>query len=442
MREVKLESKVNAISKVEHEVEVKLDYEEIKPEIEKAYEKERKNIVMPGFRKGKVPIPMIKKFYGPEIEQRASENIANTKFWEIVKDQNLKPISTPKLTELKLDKESGLTFKIRYEVQPELEVKDYKNIEVEKPIFKVTEEDIEKELKALLISHASFEKAEKVENEDYRITVDIKLADSKEDDFIEKGTKLNLNDSKLNEEIKKNALGKKVGDEIEFTIIDEHKHGEETHKAEHKYIAIIRDIEKFIFPELTEEFCKKVTKDKATNEKELREFFKNNYEEYFEAEADKIYTSELLDKVVKNNDFELPKEFLNNYLDELVEREQKKYEQQGYGKIGKDILRIQLRPQAEWTTKWEIIMENIAKKENIEVTDEDLRKLAEEEAKKTGISVEKLIKYYKDSNKKFELLEKKVVDFLKEVNPPKEIDGEEWEKKQKAKNDEKKDEGK
>jgi trigger factor len=87
-------------------------------------------------------------------------------------------------------------------------------------------------------------------------------------------------------------------------------------------------------------------------------------------------------------------------------------------------------------------MENIAKKENIEVTDEDLRKLAEEEAKKTGISVEKLIKYYKDSNKKFELLEKKVVDFLKEVNPPKEIDGEEWEKKQKAKNDEKKDEGK
>jgi trigger factor len=96
----------------------------------------------------------------------------------------------------------------------------------------------------------------------------------------------------------------------------------------------------------------------------------------------------------------------------------------------------QIRQRAVWNAKWEIIMGNIAKKENITVDDNELESLAENESKQTGISVEKLIKYYKDSKRSDGLLEEKVLNFLKENNITKEFDPEEkkaTEKKEKAK---------
>ena len=90
-----METKVNVLSDSEHELEVKLNYSEIQSEIEEAYKKERKSISMPGFRKGKVPISMLKKVYGDAIEYKASEDIANKKYWDVVKEKDLKPISMP-----------------------------------------------------------------------------------------------------------------------------------------------------------------------------------------------------------------------------------------------------------------------------------------------------------------------------------------------------------
>ena len=106
-----METKINVLNSNEHELEVNLGYDEIQPEIDLAYKKEGKSIEMRGFRKGKVPIAMIKKVYGEAIEYRASEDIANKKFWEIVHEQNLKPISTPKMTDINFERGVKLFFK-------------------------------------------------------------------------------------------------------------------------------------------------------------------------------------------------------------------------------------------------------------------------------------------------------------------------------------------
>ena len=118
-----METKINVISEAENELEVSLSYDEILPEIEEAYKEERKNISMPGFRKGKVPTSMLKKMYGEAIEYKASEKIANSKFWNIVDEMGLKPISTPQLVDIDYDFGKKLSFKIKYEVMPQIEVK-------------------------------------------------------------------------------------------------------------------------------------------------------------------------------------------------------------------------------------------------------------------------------------------------------------------------------
>ena len=90
---------------------------------------------MPGFRKGKVPLNMIKKMYGDALEYEASEKVANSRFWDVAKEKELNPIGQPQMTDIKFNPGEDLSFKVKFEILPELEVKDYKNLEIEIPEF-------------------------------------------------------------------------------------------------------------------------------------------------------------------------------------------------------------------------------------------------------------------------------------------------------------------
>ena len=431
-----MESKVNVLSNAEHELEVKLEYSEIKNEVEEAYKKERKSISMPGFRKGKAPMAMLKKAYGEAIEYRASEDIANKKFWDIVKEQDLKPISMPSMTDLDFQINDFLSFKVKYEVKPVLDLKNYTGLEIEKPVFKVKEEDITAEVNNMLKSKATFELVESVEDNNHRITVDLQRIDK--DGKAMEGSKsenmvIDLSDSKVNENIVKNAQKKKNGEEFEFSFTDTHMHGEEEHVEDYSYVAVIKKIEKIVFPEADEELIQQLSGKKAKTLDELTDFTKSNYEKYYSDQSDKIFENSLLTEIVKNNEFEPSKGYVETVLNRLVESEKQNAKQYKQPVTNDNVLKENLKSKAEWNAKWQIIMENIAEKEKIEVTDSDLEELAKEEAIKVGIPADKLIKYYKDSNRKDSMIEEKVFKFLKENNKVLEVDPDEKAKELKAK---------
>jgi len=431
-----LETKVNVLSDTEHELQVKLDYTEIKNEMDDAYKKERKSISMPGFRKGKVPLPMLKKVYGEAIEYKASEDIANKKFWDIIKEQGLKPISMPQMTDLDYQMSDSLSFKVKYEVKPTLDLKGYTGLEIEKPMFKVKEDDISTEVNNMLKSKASFELADVVEDTNYRITVDLQRID---DDGKEmQGSKsenmvIDLSDSKVNENIAKNAENKKNGEEFEFSFTDSHSHGDHEHKEEFNYVAVIKKIEKIVMPAATEEIIQQLSGKKAKTVEELTEFTKSNYEKYYSDQSEKIFENSLLSEIVKNNDFEPTKGYVETILSRMVETEKQNAQQYKQPVPDEKVLKENLQSKAEWNAKWQIIMENIAEKENIKVLDTDLEELAKEEAEKVGIPAEKLINYYRESNRSEGMIEEKVFKFLKENNTIKEVDPDEKAKEAKEK---------
>ncbi len=429
-----METKINVLSESEHEVEVSLDYSEIKNEIDEAYKKERKSISLPGFRKGHVPLPMLKKIYGEVIEYRASEDIANKKFWEIVEKEKLEPISTPQLADIDFEIGSKLNFKVKYEVKPAIEVKDYKNLEVEKPIFKVKDEDVEAELKSILKAHATFEEAEQIENENYRITVDLQRLDEK-DNPIEgsrsENVTIDLDDPKVNPQIPQNALNKKVGETFNFKFVDDHMHGEEVHHEEFNYSAEVKKIEKIVPPEINEEFVEKVSNKKAKTLDDFKEQLKKNFVEYYTKQSEDIYLNSLLNKIVENNEFKVPNGYVDVLEKQMLENEKRNAQMYKMPNFDEAKVREQIRPKAEWNAKWQVILSNIAEAENLKITDEELKEEAKKEAEKTGISEEKLVKYYKDSHKSEALLEEKVINFLKENNPPEEVDPSELNKKKK-----------
>ena len=431
-----MDTNVKVLNDSERELEVTFNYDEITAEINDAYKKEGKSISVPGFRKGKVPRQLLTKLYGDAIEYRASEDIANTKFWEVVKEQDLQPISTPQMTDLDFVRNEKLSFKVKFEVKPELELKDYTGLEIQKPIFKVKEKDILSEIEKIKKDNSIFELADSVESNDYKIEVNLQKLDSEgnpTDTPVSPNIALDLSDEKVNPAIPENAQGKKVGDKFRFSFTDEHKHGEETHKEEFHYEAEVTKIEKMVPPEENEEYFKKVSKNKASTFEELKSEITKDFENYFKDQSEQIYHNNLLSKVVENNPFDVPKGYVENILLKLIEAEKENAKRYGYTDITDEQLKPELEPRAEWTAKWQIIQENLARIENIKVEDSDLEELAKKEALSTGISVDKLVKYYKDSNRTAGLLEEKVLEFLKTNNTVKEIDEEELKKQNEEK---------
>ncbi|KAF0152858.1 MAG: trigger factor [Ignavibacteria bacterium] len=410
-----LEVQVTQPSGYQQEIEVTLSYDEILPEIQQAYKDEAKKLTIDGFRKGKAPMGMIKKLYGEAIEYKASEDISSKKFWDAVEQEGLKPISKPELLDINFVPGEKLYFKVGYEIKPKIELKDYTGIEVEKPIFKFEAADVDKEIDFMLKPHCKFEETELVADNQHRITVDLQRMDEQGMPMVgsrSENIQIDLSDAKVNPQIKENAIGKKVGEEFDFVFTDEHYRGEELHKEEFKYQADLIRVEKVVKPELTEELIKKISRNKASNIDELKEYVTKNFEDYYTKQTEEIVTNNLLDIVVKNNDFTAPQGYVKTLQKRMVDSERENAKRYKATNFDEAAVSEYLKPRAEWNAKWQIIMEALAEKENIKVEESELEELAKKESEKTGITVAKLMKYYEDTSRAEMLLEEKVIRFL------------------------------
>lgn len=433
-----METKINDLNTSEKEIEVTLSYDEIKDDINAEVKKQTKKIQIPGFRKGKVPLSMLKKMYGDALEYEASEKIANSQFWKIAKEKEINPIGQPKLIDIKFNPNEDLQFKVQYETYPVLDVKDYQNNEIEVPDFKVSDEEIQNEINYIRKSNSTQEEVEVV-GEDSNFIIDVEIQRLNENDEpLDKpeNIKIDLSNPGVNSEILKNAKGKKIGENFSFTFSDENikkdDGAEDQKKAEsYKYQANIKSIKKIILPELNEELIKKVTKNKVSTEVDLKEEIRKDIQNYYNKQIDDLVKSKLINLIIEKNDFEPPKTMVQNILNDLVKHEEEHAKKEGNRLFDKNEAAKNLESTALLQVKWFLLKSEIEKKENITVSDEILKELAKTESEKIGLSEEKLLNYYQSSNYKNNLIDQKLFEFLKEKNTIKKVDPETFSKKEK-----------
>jgi trigger factor len=142
----------------------------------------------------------------------------------------------------------------------------------------------------------------------------------------------------------------------------------------------------------------------------------------------------LINEILKNNEFIPPRTLVNNILDEYLKKEEEHAKKSKYP-FNKEEARKRMEKSAETEVKWYLVKNEIQKAENISLTDQDLNDLAESESVKTGLSVEKLISYYKSSNQGERILDKKLFDFLKSSNTIVKVDAEKFKSKQEVTNE-------
>lgn len=435
-----MEFKVNDISQSEKEVEVSLSYDEIRNEIEAEVKKEASKIQIPGFRKGKVPKSILKQRLGDTLEIEASEKVANSRFWQLAKENNLHPIGQPVMTDLDFNIGKEFKFKVKYEVIPEIEVNDYTGQLIEVPDLNVKPDDVEKEIDNILRSNSVQEDADSV-GDDINYLLDVELTRVNEDGQPAAESKpekmqIDLSNENVHIDIKENSKGKKVGEKFKFHFHDErmvqNKDGQEEKVVEHfDYEVLILGIKKIVLPELNEELIKKVTKDRLSTEAELRSEIEKKIQNYYDQRADEFTRNRLISLIITKNDFTPPSFMVESILDEMVKSEEERLKKQGMKKVDTKYLREYLQPSALNEVKWYQLKNEIQKKENLEVMDKELEELAAKDAEKTGLPVDKLINYYKSSNQVERMLDKKLFDFLKDKNEIKKVNPETLAKKQK-----------
>jgi trigger factor len=408
---------INNVNETEKEVEIKLTPEELIPHFDKAYIEYRKKVEIPGFRKGKVPLGMIKNLYGEAIEFEALEKIANEMFHHFTDEQNIKPVGTPSLVDMNYKHGETATFKIKYELIPDFELKKYKNLSFEKLIHKVDEVEAEDEIKRILFANATLEEAKTVSDENHVVTYDAQDLDDKKEIIIGQkatGERVNLAAENIIPEFKEALLNKSVGDKPVVSFEVQHDGHAHKHNAE----LTITKVEKIKLPELNDELVKKITKEKTQTVPEFKTQLKKDLETYWENQTDRKLMDDILNGIISQHEFVVPPSMVDSILDSYLENTKQRYPNKTFpADFNTEKFKESNRADAIWQAKWYLISDRIIKAENIQIDDAELEKLAEESSVKTGIEKDKLLEYYKRTESvKDRIVMDRLKEFLKSNN--------------------------
>ncbi|MBI5215765.1 MAG: trigger factor [Ignavibacteriae bacterium] len=404
---------INDISNIVKELQVTLSLEELQPHFEKAYKREQAKIEIKGFRKGKAPLEIVKRIYGESIEYDALDDIANDVFKQILTERNIFPLGEVSMTDMKFKRGEPFSFTIKYEVQPDFELKEYKGIAVDKFVHTVDEDELEDEIERLRKANSTLTEVQKAEDDEHVVTVDIQELDDSGSPLIGKkssGGRIYLADENIFHEVRYTLQNISVNESRRVSF--EVEHGD--HKHLNNWELTATKIEKVNVPELTDEFAKKATRLKVDTVEQFREHVKKDLEAYWAETTDRYMKEALVGEIVKQHDMEIPQAMITGLTDAKIEE----LKEQSPGKKMPDDFdekkfRESYKPIATYSAKWFLIRDKIVAKEQLTLTDAELEVMAEEDAPKMSISKERLLAFYKTSDSlKDKMVNDKLMNFL------------------------------
>lgn len=413
--------------------------EELAPRFDKAYREYRKKINMPGFRPGQVPVSIVKKRFGKEIE---SEEI-NKYIQEVFKDEvvpKFNPVGEPRFEDMKWE-DGELEVKLEIGVKPEFELKDISSFTVDKMVHDVTDEEVEEELSHSLERGGTWKETDAPIDEKSRVTVDAIPLDKDGNPRTEEedtDKELDLSDDE-NKEFREALKGAKQDDEITVNLGE----GDDAEA----FTLTVKKVMQLEVPELNEEFVKEATKGEVTTVEDYRSRIKSQIQNYYDQVANDMLKQDIMDKLIEAHpDIEVPRALLSRFQDAYVDRI--KQQQQGQPMpedFDEEEYRESIRPDAEREARWAFIVDELGKQfDDIEITEEDIDTRLSSEAARYGLPVEMVKNFYAQSGDQLENLRQnirtdKLFDRILERVTLNELDKEAYQEKKKEQRNEKSD---
>ena len=348
---------------------------------EKAYQKNRKRIMLPGFRRGKAPRKMIEAMYGAHVfYEDGLEEIFPEVYEEAVVKQDLKAIGRPSLSDMKINDDSSVTITITTDIYPEVTLGDYKGLEVEKTEAAVSDEQVAAELDRMAQNVASTETVERAAQMGDTANIDFEGFDNgvafdggKGDNFD-----LKLGSGSFVPGFEEQIVGMTAGEEKDIDItFPEDYHAELAGKPVVFHVKLNK-VTETIVPALDDEFAKDVSEFDTLDE--LKADIRAKALEQAQKQSDSAFENACIEKAAENTTVEMPAALIEAELDNQMERFAYQLQMSGYSveqyakMMGGDLatMRNAFRPAAEKQAKINVTLEKIAEVEGIAITDEDM----------------------------------------------------------------------
>ncbi|NLM13994.1 MAG: trigger factor [Epulopiscium sp.] len=375
-----------------------------------AFNKNKKHISIPGFRKGKAPRAFVEKMYGPEIFYEDAINYVIPDAYEAaIKEHNLEVVSRPEFDVEKIEKGKDVVLTAIVTVKPEVTLGQYKEVTVPKMDIEVKDEEIEEELK-------------KVQDQNARIitVTDRPVKDGDEviidfEGFMDgkafeggKGAdySLKIGSHSFIDTFEEQLIGANPGDEVEVNVtFPENYHQKDLAGKPALFKVKIKEIKEKELSALDDEFAKDVSEFETLDE--YKQDIKAKLLEQKEKAAKLEKERNALEKVIENAKMDVPEVMINNQIDQMVQDFSMRMKYQGlpveqylqFTGQTMENLRENFRSDAEFQVKARLVLEEIAKAENIEVTDEELNDEFKRMAEQYQMELDKLLSTVGDAEK-------------------------------------------
>ena len=389
---------------------IEVSAEDLEKALEAAYQKEKNKISIPGFRKGKVPRAMVEKMYGAAVFYEEAANILmQQNYPAAVEESGADIVSRPTIDIVQIEKGKPFIFTAEVAVRPEVTLGKYMGVTVTKIDCTVSDEEVAEAL-------------EKERNNNSR-TISVTDRPVQEGDtavidykgFVDgvafeggKGENhsLEIGSHSFIDTFEDQLVGKNVGDEVEVNVtFPEQYHAADLAGKPAMFKVKINEIKVKELPELDDEFAQDVSEFDTLAE--YKEDLKKRLEEQKENEAKRTKEDEAIQKIIDKSKMELPDAMVDTQCENMIEEFAQRIAQSGlsmeqymqFSGLTLDALKEQVRPEAVSRIQSSLVLEAIAKAENIEVTDEDIDAEIEKMASMYGMEADKLKGYMGDAEK-------------------------------------------
>lgn len=424
-----MEYKIKKLPKSEVEIEITLNKEDWEKEVNNAYEKNKGKYNIEGFRKGKAPRKVIEKLYGPAVfyDDAISEAFYNSYVEIATKEETLEPVANPALDVKSVD-ENGVVFVATVAVKPEVKLTKYTKFGVKPHDHKVTDEDVEEELKKAQEQNARLEdvsraiKVGDIANIDFEGSIDGVAFDGGKSE----GFDLEIGSHSFIDTFEDQLVGLKAGDTVDVKVtFPKEYHAEELKGKPAVFAVKVNAVKEKVLPELDDAFASDVSEFETLAE--YKADIKAHLEEHMKEHIRIALENEILDKVTENMEVEIPEAMVENELDNIFKDLEYRLMYQGlrledYATyLGKSLedMRNEKREDALKSVKIRLALQEIIELEKITFTDKEV----DEKVKEMAKSANKTIKEYKNSLSeqhlnyiKNDILMSKLMNFLVENN--------------------------
>ncbi len=350
--------------------------EELRKEVNLIAKEIGKNAKVPGFRPGKAPVPIIKKYYQDEIRDALLRTFVPRKLGEVVEKEGLKLLTEPGVEDLKFDLKND-TFEISLvlEVKPEVELskEDYTGIKVKKTKRELGDKDVEKVIEGLRNQLAQWKEVEREAKEGDLVDIEYETEVEGEKEPHKGSVSVVLGQKQLWPEVEKEVLGKKAGEEgeVEFTAEDNKDVYGEVAGKKVKVKFKVKAVKEKELPEVNDEFAKKLGFESL---EEMKKKIREDLEIAEKTREQEEVEDQIIEELLKKVNVPVPPSMLDLEIRAQAENQLMRLAQMGVNvqQLSPQAIFEMVRPTAEKTVKVKLLLEKVAELEGIEVTDEEV----------------------------------------------------------------------